>query len=162
MQSVTKRAAALGVAAAAAIAMQAAPAGASTSSSHAAKISSAAQPSSVARAGTVGFKVNNGKCFANKITFTAKTYETGRSGVQRFRQKAVLQEFRGGRWVNRATSTKASTKFPNNAVSYSYTLNWTGTHTANGSSWREVWQGFYLNGWGGVIAKTKKITLTCF
>ena len=94
------------------------------------------------------------------MKFTARTYETGLSGVQRFRQKAILQEFTGFGWANRSTKTIRSTKFPNTAGSTSFTLDWTGTHVNSGASWR-IWPGFYLNASGAVIAKTTKVFITC-
>lgn len=110
----------------------------------------------------VGFAITKAKCFANKITFTAETYENGRSGVQQFRQQAQLQEYTTRGWVNLTGVNKVkSTKFPNDARNFSFTRDWTANHANNGASHRVVWQGFYLNGGGKAIYKTKKITVNC-
>lgn len=179
MPTVLKRLSTVGAAAGAVLVMVAAPAGAGASSSLAAtdagsatQLAGVAQPGSIAEeagpqatgpaAGSVGFRVYNLQCFARDVTFNADTFETGRSGVQRFRQQAQLQEF-AGRWANRsAVSRVTSQKFPNNASSFHFDRHWDGSHANNGASWRVKWQGFYLNGGGGVIAKTKVITATCF
>lgn len=114
-----------------------------------------------ARAG-VGFRVDNLRCGPGNVVFDADTWENGRSGVQRFRQKAQLQEF-VGRWVNRSpVNVATSTKFPNDIRSFHFDRQWNGAHVANGASWRVKWQGQYLNGFGQVIAQTKIITATCF
>jgi hypothetical protein len=105
---------------------------------------------------SVSFRISNARCHSTSITFTATTQENGRSGVQQFRQTAVLQEFRFGSWHTRASASRKSVRFPNDSRNFAFTLNWTGSHPANGSSWREVWQGFYLNGSGNVLFKTRK------
>lgn len=137
------------------------PASAQTeAASRPASVSNASHVSSAA-AGTVGYSVTNAHCYSNAITFTARTYETGLSGVQRFRQKAVLQQYTTFGWVKVSTRTVRSVQFANTSATTSFTLDWTGSHPANGASYREVWQGFYLNGAGAVIAKTTKVTITC-
>ena len=123
--------------------------------------SAAASRPNVANA-AVGFRVYNARCTATQIRFTADTFETGRSGVQRFRQKAQLQEFVGGRWVARSrVVTVTSQRFPDDRRSFHFVRNWVGTHPANGNRWREAWRGLYLNGAGQVIARTRVIFVTC-
>jgi hypothetical protein len=150
----------LGVAAAAVL-LLGSPASAATSANSASGTAVRATSARIVASASVSFRISNARCHSTSITFTATTQENGRSGVQRFRQTAVLQEFRSGSWHNRASSTRTSTKFPNDSRNFAFTLNWTGTHPANGASWREVWQGFYLNGSGHVLFKTRKITITC-
>lgn len=113
-------------------------------------------------AASVGFRISNARCNANHVLFNAQTYETGFSGVQRLQQRAQLQKFTAGRWVN-ATSVAvaSSTRFPNDGRSFSFTRAWDGSHPANGGSWRVKWQGVYLNGGGGAIARTKVILVSC-
>ncbi len=110
----------------------------------------------------VGFRITRARCTSTKVLFTAKTYENGFSGVQRFKQRAQLQEYTTRGWVPASPiRTATSQKFPNDGRNFSYTLNWTGTHPNNGASWREAWKGLYLNGAGRVIAQTKVIYVTC-
>lgn len=161
MQRIARRVGVLGILLAVAVVGLAVPAGASTTSAHRPAFVTGSAGDFVAAAGTVGFSVTNGRCYSNAITFTAQTYETGLSGVQRFRQKAVLQEYTASGWKARASQTYRSVKFANTAAATYYTLNWTENHVANGASWRVVWQGFFLNGSGGTIAKTRKINVTC-
>jgi hypothetical protein len=161
MLRTAKRLALLGLVSATVLLGIAAPAGASTGVSSRPAGVTGSGGDFVAAAGTVGFSVTNGRCYSNAITFTAQTYETGLSGVQRFRQKATLQEYTRSGWVNRASQTYRSQKFANTAGATYYTLNWTENHVANGASWRVVWQGFYLNGSGQTIAKTNKVRVNC-
>lgn len=102
------------------------------------------------------------RCFSNAITFNAKTYENGRSGVQQFRQRAQLQQFTTRGWApaSRINSVK-SARFPNDFRNFYFSRKWQANHVANGASWRVAWQGFYLNGFGRAIAKTKVIFVTC-
>lgn len=121
-----------------------------------------AQPGNVDARGRVGFVVNNTSCTSTTIKFRAKTYETGRSGVQQFVQKAQLQKYTTAGWVNASSVRKvASQRFPNDSRNFYFVRVWTGTHSANGGSWRVKWQGVYKNGGGSTIAKTRVITVTC-
>lgn len=114
-------------------------------------------------AASVGFTVNNLRCFSNAVVFNATTRESGRSGVQQFQQRAQLQEFAAGAWRNRTSVARSnSTRFPNDFRNFSYSREWRGNHVANNASWRVKWQGFYLNGAGRIIAQTRVITATCF
>jgi len=119
-----------------------------------------ADQSAEAAAGTVGYSVTNQKCYSTIVAFTAKTYETGLSGVQQFRQKAVLQQKTATGWAWRAAKTVTSAKFANTGATVTYTVYWSGIHPSGGS-WREVWQGFYLNGTAQVITRTPKVYITC-
>lgn len=115
-----------------------------------------------AASAAVGFRISGATCYSNAVTFTADTYETGFSGVQRFRQRAQLQEFTTAGWVARTPiSSVTSTRFPNNGSSFHFSRDWNAAHVADGASWRVVWQGFYLNGFGGTIAKTRPINVNC-
>lgn len=110
----------------------------------------------------VGFAVTDAKCWADGITFTAETYENGLSGVQQFRQQAKLQEFTTRGWVTiSGTSKVLSTKFANDSRNFTFSRDWTATHDVNGASHRVIWQGFYLNGTGKAIFKTKQIKVNC-
>lgn len=161
------RLAATGIVAAAALAVAAAPAGASTSAINATggslvTTATAAAPNVAAKA-NVSYAITNARCTSTGITFTAKTAESGRSGVQQFRQTGQEQEYTGSRWVNITGKVKSnSAKFPNDSRNFSYTRDWTATHSNNGRSHRVVWQGFYLNGSGGALFKTKPIAINCF
>ncbi|HET7474809.1 MAG TPA: hypothetical protein VFJ97_02150 [Dermatophilaceae bacterium] len=125
--------------------------------------SAVAAPSNVAPAASVSFSITNAQCFSNAITFTAKTQENGRSGVQQFKQTAVEQRFNGLNWVNiTAKAVVKSAKFPNDFRNFSFTRDWSATHAADGASYRVVWQGFYLNGFGATLFKTKPIKINCF
>lgn len=110
---------------------------------------------------TLFYEVRNARCWSNAITFTGETLETGRSGVQQFQQRAILQEFVGGRWVRRAGKTITSNRFPNDWRNTSFTLDWRGSHVANGRPWREIWQGFYYDGFGFEVGRTPRIFVTC-
>jgi hypothetical protein len=111
---------------------------------------------------SVSFAITNARCFAGAITFTAKQQENGVSGVQQFRQKAREQEFTNAGWVNITnTLVSRSTRFPNDGRNFSFTLNWRFVHPANGASHRVIWQGFYLNGGGGVLFKTVPVRINC-
>lgn len=122
---------------------------------------SAPQTPNVARA-AVGFQISRARCTSTKVLFTAKTYENGFSGVQRFKQRAQLQQYTKRGWVPASPiKTATSQKFPNDGRNFSFTLNWTGTHPNNGASWREAWKGQYLNGANRVVAQTKVIYITC-
>ena len=115
-----------------------------------------------AAAAAVGFRVFDSVCLAGNVLFTADTYETGFSGVRRFRHKAQLQEFTARGWVNRSPMAfQPSTRFPNDGRSFHFARDWNGAHVANGASWRVKWQGQYLNGSDQVIAQTNWITVTC-
>ncbi len=178
MPSVLKRALLVTAAAGSALAMAASPASAAAagiSSSPAgessARMSGTARSATVDGAGSasltgsaaasVGFNLRNAQCFANGITFDAQQYETGFSGVQRFRQKAQLQGYQNG-WYNATpVAVVNSTRFPNTGASFSFDRHWEASHVANGGSWRVKWQGIYLNGAGAVIAKTKVILVNC-
>ncbi len=181
MSRVLKRLSTAGVAAGAALLMAAGPASAGADASMTASepgTSRAALGAPSAKGGevtgpvgqvtgeaaaSVGFVVNNLRCFSNAVVFNARTFENGRSGVQQFQQRAQLQEFAFGAWRNRtAVSRVNSTRFPNDFRNFSFTREWRGNHVANGASWRVKWQGFYLNGFGQVIAQTRVITATCF
>lgn len=134
---------------------------ATTSDSGAVSTSKAPERPNVASA-AVGFRIWNARCTSTKVLFTAKTYENGFSGVQRFKQKAQLQQYTSRGWVAASPiKTATSQKFPNDGRNFSYTLNWAGTHPNNGASWREAWKGQYLNGAGRVVAQTKVIYVTC-
>ena len=110
---------------------------------------------------SVGFRIYNARCTATQIRFTADTFETGRSGVQQFKQKAQLQEY-VGRWVARTrVLTVTSQRFPNDRRNFHFVRNWVGTHPNNGHSWRIAWRGLYLNGFGQVIARTRVIYVIC-
>lgn len=121
-----------------------------------------AQPRNVDARAAVGFRISNASCTSTSVKFRAKTYETGRSGVRQFVQKAQLQKYTTGGWVNATGVRKvASQRFPNDSRNFAFTRVWTGTHSANGGSWRVKWQGVYKNGGGATIAKTRVITVTC-
>jgi hypothetical protein len=136
------------------------PAGASTAASVTDEGVGPATTGSAAAA--VGFRVSNARCFSNDVSFNANTFETGFSGVQRFQQRAQLQEFTTRGWVNATgVSTATSTRFPNDGRSFQFNRHWDGRHVANGASWRVKWQGVYLNGGGAAIARTKIILVTC-
>lgn len=110
----------------------------------------------------VGFRISGATCYADAVTLTADTYETGFSGVQRFRQRAQLQELTTAGWVARTPiSSVTSTKFPNNGSSSSFSRGWRANHVADGASWRVVWQGVYLNGSGATVARTRPINVNC-
>jgi hypothetical protein len=151
--------------AAAAVAVTAAPASAATSSAmtgtgRLATSAVAAKPNVLGA--SVSFSITNAKCFSNAITFTARTSESGISGVQQFKQTAREQEFTTSGWVNiTGTAVTKSAKFPNDSRNFFYSFNWRATHAANGASYRVIWQGFYLNGGGSAIFKTKQIAVNC-
>ncbi len=168
-----------GVATATAVVLVAAPAGASTGSSvtstpqgsaeanatggRAATVDApAAGAVSGVAAAAVAYRISSATCFSNDVRFTADTFETGLSGVQRFRQAAQLQEFTTRGWVpTTGTATVTSATFPNDRRSIHFVRTWNGTHAANGASWRVVWQGFYYNGGGALVAKTRPVPVTC-
>lgn len=111
---------------------------------------------------SVSFAITNARCFAGAITFTAKQQENGFSGVRQFRQNAREQEFTNAGWVNITnTLVSRSTRFPNDGRNFTFTLNWRFTHPSNGASFRVIWQGFYLNGAGGVLFKTVPVRVNC-
>ncbi len=115
-----------------------------------------------AAAGRIGVAISGATCFSNDIVFTADTYETGFSGVQRFRQRAQVQEFTTVGWVARSpVSVATSTRFPNDGRSFHFTRDWDDNHVADGASWRVVWQGLYLSGGGAVVGSTKLININC-
>lgn len=156
----------VGTLAAAGVLLAGTPASASTgtasTTSGGLSTSSSPQQQNVDRKAAVGFVVNNARCTATSVRFTAKTYENGVSGVSQFKQQAQLQKFTTAGWVTAGPiKTVPSKRFPNDARNFSFTLNWTGTHPANGGSWREAWKGLYLNSAGRVIASTKVIYVTC-
>lgn len=173
-----RRLSVLGTTVGAVLAMAAAPAGAGTG----AGVASTAATGAAATAGTpaavqqssdapvtgvaaasVGFNLRNARCSSTSVQFDADTYEIGRSGVQRFRQRAQLQEFTAGGWVNRsAPSVVSSVRFANTAASVHFDRHWAASHVNNGASWRVLWQGHYLNGSNVVIAKTRRIAVSCF
>lgn len=145
------------------IAASPASAGSLTSNTATGKLSTTSVASKANVAGAaVGFTVANASCTSTSIRFTARTYENGFSGVQQFRQRAQLQKFTTRGWVAATPiRTIASQRFPNDGRNFSFTLNWRGTHPFNGGSWREAWQGVYLNGFGRVVAKTRVIYVIC-
>ncbi len=137
-----------------ALATVAAPASAATVSTG----TLSAQPSV---ASSVTYKVNNLKCFSNAIKFTAKQQENGVSGVTRFRQLVVEQEFTNHGWVNITGTAKAtSNPFPNDSRSFFFTRVWTTKHAADGASYRARWQGLYYSG-SRVAFRTPFIYATC-
>ncbi|CCH76507.1 exported hypothetical protein [Nostocoides japonicum T1-X7] len=145
-----------------AVPSSAAPAESVASSGGGLHATSSAKAANVAAKAAVGFSITGAKCYSNAITFTAETYENGRSGVQQFRQQARLQEYTTRGWVNATPLSKVkSTKFPNDARNFSFTRDWKATHAVTGTSYRVIWQGFYLNGSGKALFKTKQIKVNC-
>lgn len=124
--------------------------------------SAVAKARTVSPDAAVGFAITNAKCFSNAITFTAETYENGFSGVQQFRQQARLQQRTASGWVNVTPVSKVkSTKFPNDARNFRFTRDWTASHAVTGASYRVIWQGFFLNGSGRALFKTKPVQVNC-
>lgn len=112
---------------------------------------------------SVSFAITNIQCFSNAITFRAKTQENGFSGVQQFKQTAVEQVLTTAGWQSiTGKAVTKSQKFPNNGLNFSYTFNWRATHAVTGASYRVIWQGFYLNGFGQTLFKTRPIAVNCF
>ena len=145
-----------------AVPSQAAPADSVSSKDGGLAVAASAKPANVAPKAAVGFSITDARCSSTKVTFTAETYENGRSGVQQFKQQARLQEFTTRGWVNVTKTSKVkSTKFPNDSRNFSFTRDWAATHAANGASYRVIWQGYYLNGSGAAIFKTKPIKVLC-
>ncbi len=111
----------------------------------------------------ISFAISRIRCFSNAITFQAKTQENGFSGVQQFRQTAYEQVLTTAGWRSITPKGKTvSQKFPNNGQNFSYTFNWRATHAVTGASYRVVWQGYYLNGFGQALYKTRPVAVNCF
>ena len=82
-------------------------------------------------------------------------------GVTQFRQVVREQEFTTAGWVNiTGNATATSNRFPNDGRSFFFTRVWTTRHTANGASYRALWQGLYYSG-SRVAYRTPIITATC-